>query len=140
MAYNPNFPLLSFIHQLYSDNAFQAAFKADPEKCMDEYKLTWEQKVAIYHSGANPMFLTDQAVPGYPRLLDASKFPPNPVSADWWAAYARFKADVEAGKNPAPIPNPLVNDRREGDRVSLAGVMLLLGEELAKQPGWDGPW
>ncbi|HEY0467014.1 MAG TPA: hypothetical protein VGC79_22585, partial [Polyangiaceae bacterium] len=102
--------------------------------------LTWEQKVAIYHSGANPMFLTGQPVPGYPRLLDASKLPPNPVTADWWAAYARYKADVEAGLNPTPVPNPLVNDRGEGDRVSLAGVMLLLGEELAKPAGWHGPW
>jgi len=139
--FDKRIPLLSFMFRVYSDEAFQTQFKEDPEKAMDEYELTWEQKVAIYHSGADPMYLTVEPVPNYPKYLDASKMPPNAVTADRWAAYARFKADTLAGKNPDPIPNPRVNDRMpEGDRVSMAGVMTLLGEELARAPKWGELW
>jgi hypothetical protein len=144
-------PLLSFIHRLYTNTDFQAEFRADPEKAMDDYKLTWEQKVAIYHSGADLMFLTRKPVPGYPILLDGNKVAtdpnapaekgPNPLSADWWAAYAQFAAANKAAMPgfKAP-PSPDVNNRATGDRVSMAGVMILLGEELCQQQNWDPQW
>jgi hypothetical protein len=138
--FDKEIPLLSFIYRLYTDGEFQARFKTDPEVAMDEYKLNWEQKIAIYHSGANPVYLSPGPVPGYPRTLDPAKASPNPISADWWAEYAQFIAATDAGGNPAPVPNPRVNDRSEGDRVSMAGVMLLLGEELSKKIKWKLMW
>jgi hypothetical protein len=109
---------------------------------MDEYGLTWEQKVAIYHSGADPMFVTNQPVEGYPVCIDPKKANPNPVSGDWWAAYACYKAQVEAGgPKPPPVPNPRgVNDRAEGDPASMAGVMHHLSAELSKVGKWHLMW
>lgn len=139
--YDPKIPLLSFIFAVYTDPTFQAKFKKDPEAAMDEYKLSTEQKVAIYHSGADPLFLGANNPTGYPIFLDPGQVPPNPVTADWWAAYARYRSDVSAGvPNPVPPPSPLVNDRVQGDRASMAGVMTLLGEELSRAPKWGEMW
>ena len=135
-------PMLAFIYKLYTDVTFQELFKVDPEKAMDQYKLTWEQKIAIYHSGADPKFVTTAQVRGYPILLDPAKVTgkPNPVTGDWWAAYARYIADKESGLNPTPVPNPKVNDRAEVEVASMAGVMALLGQELGKAPKWGEVW
>jgi|GEM_PF-5212876 len=144
----PALPMLSFIYDVYTSPATQAAFKEDPEALMNSYGLTWEQKIAVYHSGADPMFLMAQNYPaGYPNFINPTKLDPannkpNPVTCDWWASYARFKAEVEAGvPKPSPVPNPRhVNDRPEGDRVSMAGVMTLLSEELSGKSVWTSPW
>ncbi len=146
-VYDPAVPLLSFIYRVYTDEDFQTKFKNDPEGAMNEYALSWDQKTAIYHSGAIPTYVTPSAVPNYPILLDKTQISnvpsegkPNPVTGDWWAAFARFKSDVEAGRNPAAIPNPRVNDRPHADQASLMGVMTLRCEELSQDPKWTSLW
>jgi hypothetical protein len=144
---DPQVPLLSFLITVYTDLDTQKRFAEKPEAVMDEYKLTWDQKVAVYHAGADPMFLTSKPVEGFPVMLDPEKIStdpaagrPNPVSADWWAAYARFKAKVEASGSAELIRNPGVNERKVGHRASMAGLMALLGEELAQTPKWIDVW
>jgi len=144
---DPQLPLLSFLITVFTDPGTQEKFKVTPEVVMNDYKLTWEQKVAVYNAGADPLFLTTEIVKGFPRLLDQSKIStnpndnkPNPVSGDWWASYARFKAEVEA-KGTAPlIPNPDVNERKTGDRATMAGLMALLGDELSDTVKWTDVW
>lgn len=144
---DPQVPLLSFLITVYTDPTVQEEFRVTPEVVMDRYKLTWEQKVAVYHAGADPLATTRKDIPGFPRLIDPSKISSdptkneaNPISADWWAAYTRFKAQVEATGTAELIPNPEVNERKTGDRASMAGLMLLLGEELSDTAKWTDVW
>ena len=148
MPTSTNVPLLSFIYKVFTDPEFQLKFQEDPEAAMDEFELTWAQKVAIYHSGADPVFVTREPVSGYPLLMDAQKVAtstqatvgPNPVTGDWWGAYAQFKAAKMSGKAAPPVPNPQVNERPLGDPASLAGVMTLLSEELSQASNWKPVW
>ena len=141
---DPRMPLFSFLVSLLTDGDTQTRFRADPEAVMNLYNLTWDQKVAVYHAGADPLYVTSKPVDGYPRLLDkaavSGENKPNPVTGDWWASFAQFKAAVDAGLNPPSVPNPEVNDRGKGERASMAGLMVLLGDEIGQSATWKGPW
>ena len=144
---DPNFPLLSFLITVFTDTTVQGQFQTNPEDVMNTYKLTWEQKVAVYHAGADPLFVTTKPVTGFPRLIDQAQISanpndnkPNPVSGDWWASYARFKSSLETTGSGTAIPTPDEIERPKADRATMAGLMALLGDELAGTSKWTDVW
>ena len=75
--YDSRIKLLQFVHRLYTDKAFQAAFRGDPEGCMQEYALSVKQKSAVYHAGVDPAWFD-------PATGTA-------LVAEWWKEYSLFR-------------------------------------------------
>ena len=123
MPMNPNQGLLPFTFRLYTDPQFQTNFRESPEKLMDQYKLTSEQKIAVYHAGMSPVFLSQGDL--------------KPVNAIWWGEYALF----QAGQGPLPKVESYQDvDRKLADRASMMGVAQLIADELCKHPEYEEAW